>query len=57
MIVRSVADVLEGHVELAVECIDRMYLNLYVPILQSERGVAYFWRKHRGYEFASSALI
>ncbi|WP_205633214.1 hypothetical protein [Enhygromyxa salina] len=34
-----------------------MYLNLYVPILQSERGVAHFWRKHRGYSFASSALM
>lgn len=57
MIVRSVADVLAEHVDLEVECIDRMYLNLYVPILQSEGGVAWFWRKHRGYDFASSALM
>lgn len=57
MIVRSVADVLAEHVELEVECIDRMYLNLYVPVLQSEGGVAWFWRKHRGYDFASSALM
>jgi hypothetical protein len=57
MIARSVADVLDEHVELEVECIDRMYLNLYVPLLQTEGGIAYFWRKHRGHTFASSALM
>ena len=31
---RSVADVLSDHVTLEVECIDRMYLNVYVPRLQ-----------------------
>ena len=36
---RSVADVLSDHVTLEVECIDRMYLNLYVPKLQYEGGV------------------
>lgn len=54
---KSVADVLTHHVTLELECIDRMYLNLYVPMLQSEGGVAYFWRHHRGHTFASSALM
>jgi len=54
---RCVAEVLREHSTLELECIDRMYLNLYVPILQREPGVAYFWRKHRGYSFASSALM
>jgi len=54
---RSVAEILAEHVTLELECIDRMYLNLYVPILQREPGVAYFWRQHRGYSFASSALM
>lgn len=27
----SVADILDDHVTLEVECIDRMYLNVYVP--------------------------
>ena len=31
---RSAADVLADHVSLELECIDRMYLNLYVPKLQ-----------------------
>jgi hypothetical protein len=54
---RSVAEVLKDHVTFELECIDRMYLNLYVPMLQTEGGVAYFWRHHRGYDFASSALM
>jgi len=56
-VARSVGEVLGKHVTLETECIDRMYLNLYVPILQSERGVAWFWKEHRGYDFASSALM
>lgn len=57
MIQRTVADVLANFVELEVESIDRMYLNLYQPILQTAGGVAHFWRRHRGHEFASSALM
>jgi hypothetical protein len=37
-----VADILGRHVRLAVEGIDRMYLNVYVPRLQCERGVVGF---------------
>src|SRR6266542_7114358 len=54
---RTVADVLREHVTLEVECIDRMYLNAYVPGLQYESGVAGFFRHHRGHPFASSALM
>ena len=54
---RSVAEVLKSHVTLEVEGIDRMYLNVYQPQLQSERGVALFFRFHRGELFASSALM
>jgi hypothetical protein len=42
---------------LEVECIDRMYLNMYVPKLQYEMGVVGFFRNHLGYTFASSALM
>lgn len=56
-VARTVAEVLEEHVTLETECIDRMYLNLYVPMLQSEGGIVHFWREHRGYTFASSALM
>ena len=54
---RTVAEILKDHVTLEVESIDRMYLNVYVPRLQSEQGVASFFRFHRGYPFASSALM
>lgn len=54
---RSVAEILDEHTTLELECIDRMYLNLYVPILQSEAGCAYFWIKHRGHRMASSVQM
>jgi hypothetical protein len=54
---RSVAEILRDHVTLEVESIDRMYLNVYVPKLQTERGVVGFFRYHRGHPFASSALM
>ena len=54
---RSVAVILREHVTLEVESMDRMYLNVYVPQLQHERGVAAFFRYHRGHPFASSALM
>ena len=41
---RTVAEVLREHVTLEVEGIDRMYLNVYVPMLQCESGVANFFR-------------
>ena len=54
---RTVAQVLKDHGTLEVEGIDRMYLNLYQPRLQTDRGVAAFFRFHRGETFASSALM
>ena len=57
MIAQSVADILGRHVKLAVEGIDRMYLNVYVPRLQSERGVVGFFREHRGQPLPSAALM
>ena len=54
---RTVAEILREHVTLEVEGIDRVYLNVYVPRLQYEAGVASFFRRHRGQPFASSALM
>ena len=44
-------------VTLEVESIDRMYLNVYVPKLQTESGAVWFFRGHRQATFASSALM
>lgn len=56
-VARSVADVLDDHVTLEVECIDRMCLNAYQPRLRHVNGVVSFFRGHRGATFASSALM
>ena len=56
-ILRSVADILRNHVTLEVEGIDRMYLNVYQPKLQTEKQAACFFRYHRGQPVASSALM
>jgi hypothetical protein len=54
---QSVADILRDHVRLSVEGIDRMYLNVYVPQLQSEQGVVRFFKYHRGQPLPSAALM
>ena len=54
---KSVSEILNEHVTLELECIDRMYLNVYVPTLQYPTAVASFFRFHRGEKFASSALM
>ena len=60
-VARSVADVLTDHgapyVALERECVDRMYLNVFVPLLQRPGGVAYYVRDICGYQVPSSALL
>jgi hypothetical protein len=46
-IARSVADALVEHV-VEYESIDRMYLNVYVPHLQTVGGMLGYLRVHRG---------
>jgi hypothetical protein len=53
----SVAELLDGHVALQVECLDRIYLNAYVPKLQTSGGVVWFLTEHRGNPIASPALF
>jgi hypothetical protein len=57
MIAQSVAEILNLHVKLAVEGIDRMYLNVYVADLQFELGIVRFFREHRGQPLPSAALM
>src|SRR4051794_24273585 len=54
---QSGGEILNQHVTFELECIDRMYLNVYVPALQCEPGTVKFFRSHRGHPFASSALM
>jgi hypothetical protein len=56
-IARSAGDVLRNHVLLEVECIDRMYLNVYVPQLQSVGGMVGYLRVQKGQRFCSTAAV
>jgi hypothetical protein len=53
----TVNDVLDGHVLLDIECLDRIYLNAYVPILQTSSQVVAFLSGHLGFPFPSPALF
>jgi hypothetical protein len=56
-VARSVADVLADHVVFEVECIDRMYLNVYVPGLQYEAGLVAYVHQQLGLPIASTAPL
>ena len=53
-VTHSLAQLQREHVVLELECIDRMYLNAYVPKLTSEAGMAAFCRGYLGHRFAST---
>jgi hypothetical protein len=53
----TVNDVLDGHVVLDIECLDRIYLNAYVPTLQTgSQGVA-FLSGHLGFPFPLAGAV
>jgi hypothetical protein len=55
--VATVNEVLDGHVKLDIQCLDRIYLNAYVPILQTSSQVVAFLSTHLGFPFPSPALF
>jgi hypothetical protein len=56
-VARSVADVLAEHVRFEVECIDRMYCNVYVPQLQHAGGLLGYVQRQLGLPIASTAPL
>jgi hypothetical protein len=54
---RTVPELLKEHVELEVECIDRFYLNGYIPGLQRSGGLIYFMQKQRGQRIGSPVVL
>jgi hypothetical protein len=54
---RTVADVLADHVMFEVECIDRMYCNVYVPKLQFAAGLLGYVQRQLGLPIASTAPL
>lgn len=53
----TVNDLLDGHVALDVECLDRVYLNGYVPNLQVGGQVVTFMTRHLGLPIPSPAVM
>ncbi|VAZ92830.1 hypothetical protein [Mycobacterium pseudokansasii] len=53
----TVNDVLDGHVVLDLDCMDRICLNGYVPNLQVGGQVVSFMTAHLGYPIPSPAII
>src|SRR6188508_3552865 len=56
-VARSVGDVLGEHVVFEIECIDRMYLNVYVPQLQYAAGIVGYVHRQLGLPIASTAPL
>ena len=54
---RSVADVLSDHVVFEVDCIDRMYCNVYMPGLQYAAGLVGYVHRQLGMPIASTAPL
>jgi hypothetical protein len=57
MVSASVASLLKTRVRFELECIDRMYLNLYVPGLQTPQGLVGFLRREPGVKVYSTNAI
>ena len=53
----TAADMVAGHVQLDISCLDRVYLNGYAAKLQTAGGVVYFFHDHRGKPIVSPALF
>ena len=55
--VATAGELLDGHTVLDIQCLDRVYLNAYVPILQSSGQVVAFMTQHLGMPIPSPALM
>jgi hypothetical protein len=53
----TVGELIDGHARLDVQCMDRIYLNGYVPNLQVAGQVVSFMTHHLGYPIPSPALM
>jgi len=53
----NINELLRDHVSLTVECLDRIYLNGYIPGMQTSGQLVNFLIKHRGHAIPSPALL
>ena len=57
MVRKNVAEILQNHVTFELEGIDRMYLNAYVPSLQTGGGFAYFVKHQLEARVPSTVMV
>src|SRR5258708_31156722 len=57
MVRKNVAEIIQNHVTFELEGIDRMYLNAYVPSLQTGGGVVYFLKTQLGVRVPSTGIV
>lgn len=57
MVRKNVAEILHTHVTFELEAIDRMYLNAYVPSLQTGAGFVYFVKTQLAARVPSTMLV
>jgi hypothetical protein len=57
MVRKNVAEILHDHVTFELEAIDRMYLNAYVPSLQTGGGVVWFMKTQLGARVPSTMMV
>lgn len=53
----NVAEIIKDHVTLEIRCLDRLYINGYVPRLQASGGVIDFLVRACGQKIASPAVF
>ena len=53
----NIDSIIRDHVTLTVRCLDRIYLQGYMPKLQTSGGLCYFLRDHPGHPIPSPALF
>jgi hypothetical protein len=53
----NIETIIKDHVTLTVRCLDRIYLQGYMPKLQTSGGLCYFLRNHLGHPIPSPALF
>jgi len=53
----NIDSIIRDHVTLTVRCLDRIYLQGYMPKLQTSGGLCYFLRDHLGHPIPSPALF
>ena len=53
----NIETIIKDHVTLSVRCFDRLYLQGYMPKLQTSGGLCYFLGTHLGHPIPSPALF